>query len=93
MFTSVLHTTLLSLKAASERLRSRFNLSFWCTVYNIFLVIFLAIGCLLSGIAYACVNGFARLRERIFDLRTRLVERRQSAMNLVQIRDYFSKGK
>lgn len=87
MFTSVMQTTILSITAKLSRLRQRFNLSFWCAVYNAILLTVVFVGFVLSSIAGICMNGFSQFKERFAD---RFGDGKQRAMNLVHIRGYFS---
>lgn len=82
MFTSVMQNFVLALKASLLRVRGRFNLSFWCALYNLLLFVTMLVSFVLSAVACVCVNGFARLRERLLA--------QERVMNLVHIRDYFS---
>lgn len=83
MFTSVMHSLMLQMRGAQASVRQRFNLSFWCTLYSVVLLVIVAVSFVLSVIASACMSGFARLRER-------LLYDRQRVMNLAHVRNYFS---
>ncbi len=87
MFTSVMHTMIVSIAAQLARLKQRFNLSFWCTVYNAILLTVVFVGLVLSSIAGICMNVLGHLKERLSET---ICDRKERAMNLVHIRSYFS---
>ncbi len=86
MFTSVMHTTILSISAKLAQLKQRFNLSFWCAVYNVILLTVVFVGIILSSVAGICMNGLSQFKQRFAES---FCDRKQRAMNLVHIRDYF----
>lgn len=56
---------LLSTRNGVVRLRRRFNLSFWCAVYNIFLAIMLFISFAVSALGFVSRSLFGAAKTRV----------------------------